>query len=181
MHLPYRASQALFYATSATKAAPELPPGAERLLVEPMLQQFRMLSTGDQRHLLRVYHYLLHHGADPDTVTAGLLHDVGKACRKCRITVVDRTLHVVLARSLPGAYKRFARIEEPRGFLLGLHRLANHPARGAKAAELAGYNPRVCNLIRDHDSGGDEEDDQLQLLRQADEYADTTWDTDHLR
>lgn len=178
MRLPYRAGQALFFAVAGRKAAPPLPPDAEALLNEAMFRQFRLLSPGDQRHLLRVYRYLLAHDADRDTVVAGLIHDVGKACRACRITILDRTLHVVLTRFLPGPYRRFARVQEPPRMLIGLHRLANHAQRGARAAELAGYNPRVCKLVRHHESGGDPADASLRLLREADDSADHTWDAD---
>jgi hypothetical protein len=179
MSIPYRVGQALYYVTSRGGSSPELPLHAAPLLTEPMLQQFCILPAGDQRHLLRVYRYLLAHDADVDTLTAGLIHDVGKACRSCRITLLDRTLHVLLGRYLPGPYTWFAGREEPWRILTGLHRLANHPRRGARAAELAGYNPRVCSLVRDHESGGDPEDDALRLLRRADASADHRWDTDN--
>lgn len=178
MRLPYRVGQALYFVASSRASAPRLPQDAEARLTGPMLQQFRLLPAGDQRHLLRVYRYLLDHDAEPDTVTAGLIHDVGKACRRCRITILDRTLHVLLGKYLPGPYARFARIEEPPGLLTGLHRLANHARRGARAAELAGYNPRICDLVRHHESGGQETDPQLRLLRQSDRSAGATWDTD---
>jgi hypothetical protein len=157
---------------------PDIPADARALLNEPMLQQFQILPAGDQRHLLRVYRYLNAHGADEDTLTAGLIHDVGKACRACRITLLDRTLHVLLRRFTPGPYAWFACLEEPPAPLRGLHRLSNHPVRGARSAELAGYNPRVCSLVRDHESGGDPNDPGLRILRQADESADHAWDTD---
>jgi hypothetical protein len=179
MRLPYRVGQALYYLTSTHRSAPAIPPAADALLNEPMRQQFRLLSAGDQRHLLRVYRYLVFHGADEDTMTAGLIHDVGKACRACRIMLLDRTLHVLLGRYLPGPYRWFASRDEPPRLLMGLHRLANHASRGARAAELAGYNPRVCSLVRDHEVGGDPEDAALRLLRLADTSADHAWDTDN--
>lgn len=172
IRLPYRLQQISVYAGSARGDAPELPPDAQKRLSEPMTHQFGILSTADQKHLLRVYTWLLEHRVDDDTITAGLIHDVGKACAKCRITILDRSLHVFLARFASPLYRRFARIETPPGFVRGLHRLANHTERGALAATQAGYNDRVVELIRFHEKGGDENDEQLQLLRQADDLAE---------
>jgi len=148
-----------------------IPDGALRLLTPPMLHQFRILDPADQTHLLGVYEWLAAHDATIDTLTAGLIHDVGKGCAKCRITILDRGLHVLLGRVLPRPYKRFARMETPPAFLRCLHRLANHPTRGALAAEQAGYNDRVSYLVRFHESGGDPHDSELALLRRSDREA----------
>jgi hypothetical protein len=171
MRLPYRVRQAVYYLRADRQTPPVIPADALALLTEPMAHQFRILSPGEQRHLLRVYRYLKAHDAQADTTTAGLIHDVGKGCMKCRITVVDRGAHVLLSRFAPGAYRRFADMETAPVRLRGLHRLANHPARGALAAEQAGYNARVCRLIRDHEAGGDPGDPELRMLRIADATA----------
>lgn len=170
--LPYRLQQVSAYAGSSRGGAPELPADALERLTEPMAHQFRILGISDQKHLIRVYTWLLEHGADDDTITAGLIHDVGKACAKCRITIIDRGLHVILSRFAGPLYRRFARIETAPELVRGLHRLANHAERGALAATQAGYNDRVVELIRFHESGGDKADTQLQLLRQADDMAE---------
>jgi hypothetical protein len=172
MNLPYRVRQTLYYTQAGRSTPPVLPEEALALLNEPMLHQFRILHPADQRHLLHVYRYLVVRGASRDTTTAGLIHDVGKGCMKCRITVVDRGLHVLLSHLVPGPYRLFATRESVPGRLRGLHRLASHPARGALAAEQAGYGPVVSRLIRDHEHGGDPEDLELHLLREADEHAD---------
>lgn len=169
--LPYRLKQVAQYGRS-TSEAPIIPEDARALLSPPMLHQFRILSHADQQHLLNVYSWLKNHGADEDTLAAGLIHDVGKACAKCRITIVDRALHVMLNRIAPGTYQSyFAKMDSAPAYLRGLHRLANHPARGALAAEQAGYNERVISLIRHHESGGDGNDPGLKLLREADTKA----------
>lgn len=170
--LPYRLQQVYAYKLSEKNDPPKLPTNALERLSEPMAHQFRLLSTADQTHLLHVYTWLLEHGADDDTVTAGLIHDVGKACAKCRITIIDRGLHVVLSRFATPIYRWFARLETPSELVRGLHRLANHAERGALAATQAGYNDRVVELIRFHESGGDTLDEQLKLLRQADDAAE---------
>lgn len=175
MPLTYRLTQVLDYLRAERDDPPVIPPDAAAVLNEPMLHQFRILQTGDQRHLLRVHRYLVSHAADPDTVVAGLLHDVGKGCMKCRITVIDRAVHVLLSTWARPAYMRWARSDSPSERFRSLHRLANHPARGALAALQAGYNPRISELIRHHERGGDPTDTQLALLREADRMADARW------
>lgn len=174
LRLPYRLQQLSTYAGSSSGTALSLPDDAQERLTAPMEHQFRILDIADQKHLLRVHRWLVEHHADEDTITAGLIHDVGKACAKCRITLVDRGLHVLLSRFAGPLYRRFAKIDIAPGFVRGLHRLANHAERGALAASQAGYNERVVHLIRHHESGGDIHDEQLQLLRRADEMAEQT-------
>lgn len=167
--LSYRLHQVRDYADAAHAEPPAIPEDALQCLNEPMLHQFRILPVGDQQHLLAVHRRLVAVGADDDTITAGLIHDVGKACAKCRITMLDRTLHVLLPKVAAGPYRQFARKETAPGWCRGLHRLANHAERGALAAEQAGYNARVIELVRCHEQGGDPDDKQLMLLRQADD------------
>lgn len=171
MSVAYRLNQVRTVLADSRKAAPDLPNDARERLTEPMLHQFRILPVADQRHLLAVHRWLRSRRADDDTVTAGLIHDVGKACAKCRITLLDRGLHVILSRVLPGPYARFASMEMASDRVRGLHRLANHAERGALAAEQAGYSPRVIELVRHHERGGDCSDAQLALLREADRLA----------
>lgn len=168
--MPHRIRQVFFYRRTAN-SDPELPPDALQRLTEPMEHQFRILNPADQTHLLRVYQSLLARGAEDDTITAGLIHDVGKACAKCRITMLDRGLHVVFSRFAAPFYRQFAAIEVAPSLVRGLHRLANHQERGALAASQAGYNERVVYLIRHHEAGGSRHDNQLRLLRDADNEA----------
>lgn len=176
MKFPYRARQVIYYTRTDRQQPPDLPEDVRERLCEPMEIQFRILSSGDQRHLLRVFRYLKQHHAADDTITAGLLHDVGKACRKCNINVVDRCVHVFCNRFLHGPYALFARMDSPPRRLMGLHRLANHAHRGAEAARQAGYNDRVQWLIEHHERGGDDNDAELQLLRVADDSAGAEYD-----
>lgn len=171
MRLSHRFQQVIHYVAMERRSAPDLPPDAFDRLTPPMLHQFRILEVGDQEHLLFAYQWLVDEDADDDTITAGLIHDVGKACAKCHITVIDRAMHVFLTRVANPLYRRFAAIEVPPAWLRSIHRLANHPARGALAAKQAGYNERVADLIRHHESGSDPKDVQAQLLRRADTYA----------
>lgn len=172
----YRVRQVFYYTRVDRLEPPSLLADVSGRLTEVMEIQFRILSTGDQRHLLRVYHFLKAHDAEPDTITAGLIHDVGKACRKCNINVIHRTLHVFCSRFLRTPYSAFARLESPPRKLLGLHRLANHAHRGSVVASQAGYNERVQWLIEHHEPGDANQDPQLRLLRIADDTADSEYD-----
>ncbi|MCO5219109.1 MAG: hypothetical protein M9909_09795 [Thermomicrobiales bacterium] len=169
LSLPYRLRQVRAYSVTSRDTAPTLCADAQHRLTEPMAHQFRILPKGDQRHLVAVYQRLLNETDDDDTITAGLIHDVGKACAKCRITLMDRGFHVILSRIAKGPYRAFATRETAPGWCRGLHRLANHAERGALAAEQAGYNDRVIYLIRCHERGGDPSDTQLALLRRIDD------------
>lgn len=171
MGISSRLRQALIFARPNAGRPPELPPDADARLTEQMRVQFRILSNADQRHLLAVYDYLRARDADDDLITAGLIHDVGKACRRCSHNVPQRTAHVLLSRFIPGAYRRFAAMEHVPDTLWSMQVLANHAERGAKAAAQQGYSARVCDLIRSHESGGQAEDSDLLLLREADDRA----------
>jgi hypothetical protein len=172
MRVLHRVRQAISYWRANRSDPPVLPPDALAILNEPMLHQFRILQPGDQRHLINVYRYLVNAGADQDTVIAGLIHDVGKGCMKCRITLLDRTLDVILDALAPGLYRRFGAQDDAPAALRGLHRLASHARRGALAAAQAGYNPRICELILHHDDKTAGNDSSLDLLLRADDEAD---------
>lgn len=171
VRLRYRLQQTVFYGRQQAMA-PEIPADALALLSPPMLHQFRILDPRDQQHLITVHRLLAEQQADEDVLTAGLIHDVGKACAKCRITVLDRGMHVIFSQFFKWPYKRFAAMEIPPAPLRGLHRLANHPERGALAAQQAGYNDRIVYLVLHHESGGNATDSGLQMLRQADNSAE---------
>lgn len=172
LRLPYRLQQVVRVASASSATIPSIPESASARLTEPMLHQFRILLVADQLHLLRVHNLLEEMGAEEDTIRAGLIHDVGKACAKCRITILDRALHVIFTSIAPWTYRKFAAIETAPGWIRGLHRLANHAERGALAASQAGYNDRVIELIRRHETGSDRNDAQLRLLRNADDLAE---------
>lgn len=182
MKLPSRLQQVLYYTSADRHDVPFLPVDVRARLTNQMAAQFAMLSSGDQHHLLRVYAFLKHAEAQDETITAGLIHDVGKACGRCTITIFDRGLHVVCSRIIPGLYDRFASISDPPERLLGVHRLANHARRGASAAAQCGYNDRICWLVLHHEARGSsiemEADPELNLLREAD--AADTFDTNHI-
>jgi hypothetical protein len=166
-----RINQVRTFLRAARQGPPDLPADARARLRPGMEAQFRALGPGDQHHLLRVYRYLVAHGADEETVTAGLLHDVGKACRACNITIAHRAMHVFLTRLLPGPYRKVIGRESGPGWTKELRLLAHHPRRGAEAARMAGYDPEIVRLVADHEQVPGPADTRLALLREADTLA----------
>jgi hypothetical protein len=163
----YRLAQAW-----AHLAAPDQPvvlsPHLATLLNDGILDAFRTLPAADQAHLVSVATQLVDVGWDDDVVTAGLLHDIGKAAPGARITVVDRGLWVILKRIWPSWAEALAGRETQPHIGSGLWALARHPESGAAMLAAAGYNYRVCWLVRHHERH-DLDDPGLRALIAADD------------
>jgi hypothetical protein len=145
-----------------------LPPNLVRLLNDGVLNTFRALPAADQAHLIAVAIQLAEAGWDDEIVTAGLVHDIGKAVSGIRITVVDRGLWVILKRVLPSWANSLAdRTTQPR-FGVGMWALARHAGTGASMLAAAGCNHRVCWLVRHHECR-DIDDPGLRALIAADD------------
>lgn len=166
-----RIQQVVAFRRASRVGPPAIPADISVHLRNGMEEQFRALTPGDQRHLLQVYRYLVAHGADDVTAIAGLLHDVGKACRACRITIAHRAAHVLLGAVVPGPYRWFTSGDRGPEWTKELRLLANHARRGAEATRQAGYDPEVVRLIGMHETAGTPDDHRLALLREADEHA----------
>lgn len=128
---------------------------------------FAALAPHDRRHLVAVHGACVSEGLSPDLVLAGLLHDVGKSSLSARrITLLDRTLHVLLGRVTPRPLVWLAR-EPTGGATLGLHLALHHPALGAGRLAALGWPASVTDLVRRHatdDTSGD-----LAVLRRIDD------------
>jgi HD-like signal output (HDOD) protein len=153
---------------------PTLPDEIRSLLTNRMQAHFRSLAPGDQRHLLTVYRLLRAAGADEDTYIAGLLHDVGKTDGTYRVRVADRIARVVLNRCRPHWLTALAKRPTAPPFLRGLHLAVCHAALGAELAADCGYNHRIVDLIRRHESRDHASDRQLAMLVAADDAADSS-------
>ena len=111
------------------------------------------------------------HG-DGALAQAALLHDVGKA--GAGLTLVHRSLAVILERLAPGLLRRLAR-PAAGGWRYPFYAHLYHAEIGARRAEAAGCDPLVVALIRHHDGPGAWPDapagwqECLQALRRADE------------
>lgn len=124
---------------------------------------FATLPAGDQRHALAVARQLEVQGAPPNVITAGLLHDIGKAVPGSPVHIADRIAKVVLARVAPGRLHRIAAWDTPRWPLGGLWVLSRHARHGGELVRRWGYPERVAWLVEHHEdrNTGDE---QLNLL-----------------
>ena len=114
------------------------------------LALFRNMSTADRAHSLRVYQWLLEQGYEqPDLLTAGLLHDCGKAA--ATLSVWQRTLKVLLKRLAPAWWQRLSQPVAPGHWRYPFYVLAVHPQIGAEWAAEAGCSQLTCWLIANHE------------------------------
>ena len=124
---------------------------------------FASLSPGDQRHALAVARSLEVQGAPTSVVTAGLLHDIGKAVPGVPVHIADRIAKVVLAKVAPTLLYRIAGWDAPRWPLGGLWVLSRHARYGGELVRRWGYPERVAWLVEHHEDR-DSGDEQLNLL-----------------
>ena len=111
---------------------------------------FQRMSTADKAHSLRVYQWLREYGhTQDDLLTAGLLHDCGKAA--AHLAVWQRTLKVLLKKLAPGQWRRLSQPTTPDDWRYPFFILAEHPQIGARWAEEAGCTPLTCWLIAHHE------------------------------
>jgi putative nucleotidyltransferase with HDIG domain len=116
-------------------------------------QQWRLmarLAPFDRAHHLRVHQLLLDVGHnDPDLLRAALLHDVGKADERGRVTAIHRAVHVTLRRVSPSLVEWVA----ARGnrFTHGIWLACRHAQVGARMARDAGASTRCAELIERHE------------------------------
>lgn len=144
------------------------------VLTERQAAAFRRLHPYDQSHLCRTYAALREAGiADPDLLTAGLLHDLGKGGvpgLPGRVHLIDRVLRVVLRRFAPRLLEQAACLLAPR-WRVGLALAVHHPRLGAAWAAKLGCSPRTCWLIAYHEAEPLPDDHDLRRLIAADRAA----------
>lgn len=142
---------------------------AEEWLPDELLALFTSQSEADQRHAVSVARLLLRSGyASRDLIAAALLHDVGK--RGAHFTPWHRTAIVLLEGTAPAILRRLARWEKHELFApFAIH--LNHPTLGASLALRAGASARTATLIREHHRSDRGRDEELQMLRWADDHA----------
>jgi hypothetical protein len=133
---------------------------------------FDLFSPSDQWHSYRVMRSLEEAGhAEPDLLTAALLHDVGKT--RVPLSVWERSLIVLGGMLWPGKTAVWGQ-NAPSGWQRPFVVKAQHPAWGAEMAAAAGSSPQAIELIRRHqDKVGEtavgETNRLLRLLQWADD------------
>ena len=124
---------------------------AAAFLAPEALALFRRMSAADRAHSLRVYAWLRSRGvAQRDLLTAGLLHDCGKAA--ANLAVWQRTLKVLLHKLAPGLWTKLSAPASPGHWRYPFYILADHARIGADWAEAAGCSELTCWLIANHES-----------------------------
>lgn len=123
---------------------------AQAVLPPELFDLFSQLQPFEQAHSIRVYDGLIALGHDdPDLLTAGLLHDVGKA--RVPLNPWERAVAVAARKVLPAKIKQWQR-GEPKGLRVGIVVAARHAEWGAEMAAEAGAGERLVRLIRNHDA-----------------------------
>jgi putative nucleotidyltransferase with HDIG domain len=142
----YRVIQ-FWWALTARVDAAELA-SVSPLLGPHGLELFRRMSRRDQRHCLNVYLTLRAQGyKDPVLLTAGLLHDVGKAARP--IPLLYRVAVTLLQAFSPQVLAYLA--AQGRHRLLEPFQIAQeHAEIGAHMLRDAGLPVPVVELVRHH-------------------------------
>lgn len=150
------------------QAGSDVDRSALELLTPEQRKRFDSMPAFDQQHLCRVANHLRARGVtDPELVTAGLLHDIGKTDGTTSVRLSDRVAKVLLKRASPGTLHKIAQ-GYPAGRFPGLALTMLHPEIGANAARQMGCSDRTCWLILNHEADDDLGDPDLAMLQQAD-------------
>jgi len=141
---------------------------AEEWLTHEELRLFLSQSEADQRHAIAVARLLLQAGyASHDLVVAALLHDAGK--REASYTPWHRTAIALLEAWAPRMLRWLSRRRSRLLAPFAAH--VAHPGRGALLALAAGASERCACLVRRHHDSAGECDQELAMLRWADDHA----------
>jgi HD-like signal output (HDOD) protein len=151
----------------ASLPPPVIPTPLRALLSDDAHARFVQLTPADQRHLIDVATRLAGEGASTELVTAGLLHDIGKAVPGTPIRIIDRIVYVML----PAAARAWIGNRPATILTGGIVALYHHAEASADLATAWGYPERVVWLIRHHERR-DLHDDQLKALIAADDASD---------
>jgi HD-like signal output (HDOD) protein len=167
----HRTRQIAFHARLAMKGrslASDIPHSIGSRLQLGTMKEFSNLAAADQSHSVAVATELVRCGAPEHLVTAGLLHDIGKARGCYRISVWHRIAHVLLGRFFPNAIVQLRSHTRPSRGAGTLWALAVHDIVGAEVVRQLGYDERIQWLVRQHQTTG-LDDPELELLQAVDD------------
>jgi hypothetical protein len=109
---------------------------------------FRRMHPSEQAHALKVLEQLQAAGhAEPELMSAALLHDVGKILSP--LSICERVLIVLGQAFFPGAAERLSQ-RGPRGLRHAFVVAAHHAEWGADLAAQTGASARTVDLISRH-------------------------------
>jgi hypothetical protein len=138
------------------------------VLTRAQAAAFRELPKFDQDHLCRVYEHLKARGeTDPDVLTAGLLHDIGKVSNEGTVRLLHRAGRVLIGRYAPKLLSWLAR-PPAEGWRTGWALSVHHPEIGAKKARALGCSDTTVWLIAHHEDRPPIEDPRLKRLISVD-------------
>ena len=160
-----------FWGLISRPIAPEDLAEVRGVLTPKLFAVFGRLNPAEQYHAFQVRRALVARGwAQPDLLTAALLHDAGKS--NLPLAIWEKTAIVLGGRLAPRAAAAWgSRLDHvtwwTRPFVNALH----HPAWGAELAAAAGASPLAVELIRRHQDKVTPDDplyDLLSALQSAD-------------
>jgi hypothetical protein len=162
----YRLFQGIRHLTS--KPDHNVDEALKALLTDSQWSLVRRLAPADRVHLFTVHRELVRMGmTDQDLLTAAILHDVGKADERGRVTLLHRVVKVLLEAVAPNWLERMSR-QDDNWLRHGLYLALNHPRLGAALAREAGISDRTCWLIEHHADDTISGDDELRALQTVD-------------
>jgi hypothetical protein len=168
----YRSFQ-FFQALGARTTAEDRNLVVSVLKTPPQQALFEHMPAADQRHALALLRTLQAEGHDhPALMQAALLYDVAKS--GAGVTILHRVAVVLLRALRPTWLTWLIRNAEGSWWRRPFALYVDHPAIGARWAEVAGCHPLAVSIIRRHQlpvplSSEDLEDCLLRLLQAADD------------
>jgi HD-like signal output (HDOD) protein len=160
--ITHRLSQVAAHFTAPGQV--DVPESLAHLLTPRARERFQSLSASDQRHLIDVATNLSDAGASWHTITAGLLHDIGKAVPGTPLRLHHRVAKVLIETIHPDTLHNLRTKSTPPRGMAPVWVLVCHPRLGANLAATWGYPDRVVWLIANHEDTRSPDPDLQQLI-----------------